>query len=295
MVLAVVTVLAALAWNSSRDSLRTTDVPKDKTDKAAVPVTPDTGITGDAQPAAATTAKPAAARPVAAKPVAAKSAATKSAAAGLPAQAGAGPKFDFYLLAMSIHAAFCADGHQRKPECRAKPMRPLVIHGLWPENLKPRTYPRDCPAPPLELEAALTLELEPFMPGMADGLHQHEWREHGGCSGLDDDRYFRSTLELARGLDAALSARLTTLQGRQADAATLRDAAESFSPGIGRTFTLHCRTVRGSGGTPVLMEVRQCVDNDGPDGAPGTLLDCATVGRRDQGCGGGFLVEGRSR
>jgi len=268
VVLAVVTVLVALAWNLSRDSLRTTDVPKDKTDKPAVAVTAD------------------ARKPTEGK----RSDASKQSAAG-----GAGPDFDFYLLAMSIHAAFCADGHQRKPECRAKPMRPLVIHGLWPENLKARTYPHDCPAAPLDLDESLTLELEPFMPGMADGLHQHEWREHGGCSGLDDDQYFRSTLELARVLDSALSARLTTLAGRQADAATLRSAAESFSPGIGRTFTLHCRTLRGSGGTAVLMEVRQCVDNDGPGGAPGTLLDCATVDRRDQGCGGGFLVEGRGR
>ena len=37
------------------------------------------------------------------------------------------------------------------------------------------------------------------MPGMADDLHEHEWREHGGCSGLDDDEYFRHALELARG------------------------------------------------------------------------------------------------
>ena len=257
VVLAVVAVAAVLAWNLARDSLRTADVPKDKTDKPAVTVTP-----------------------AAAKPA---------------AQGGTGPKFDFYLLAMTVHAAFCADGHTREPECRMKALRPLVIHGLWPENLKPRTYPHDCAAPPLALEDSLALELEPFMPGMADGLHQHEWREHGGCSGLDDDQYFRGTLELARALDAALSARLTTLAGQETDAATLRGAAESFSPGIGRTFTLHCRTLRGSGGRPVLMEVRQCVDNDGPGGAPGTLLDCAAVERRDQGCGGVFLIQGRGR
>ena len=48
---------------------------------------------------------------------------------------------------------------------------PLVIHGLWPERMEPRTYPRDCPAPPLDLEPALALELADLMPGMADGLH----------------------------------------------------------------------------------------------------------------------------
>ena len=50
---------------------------------------------------------------------------------------------------MTVHSAFCADGHERKAECRARGQRPLVIHGLWPENLEPRTYPHDCPAAPL--------------------------------------------------------------------------------------------------------------------------------------------------
>src|SRR5690606_38278540 len=107
------------------------------------------------------------------------------------------PIFDFYLLAMTVHAGFCADGRQQMAECRAgtgrAQARPLVIHGLWPERLEPRTYPSDCPAPPLRLDPALELELADFMPGITAGLHEHEWREHGGCSGLDDDEYFRRT------------------------------------------------------------------------------------------------------
>ena len=209
-----------------------------------------------------------------------------------PATQATGANFDFYLLAMTAHAAFCADGHDRKPECRARGQRPLVIHGLWPENLAPRTYPHDCAAPPLVLDRGLELELEPFMPGMADGLHEHEWREHGSCSGLDDDRYFHAALNLAHDLETLLAARLTTLQGEETDASALRETADLFGAGTGRTFTLHCRNLRGSGGKPVLMEIRQCVDNDGPGGGPGTPFDCATVERRDQGCGGGFLIAG---
>lgn len=257
VVLAVVAVGAALAWHAARDSLRTTDTPKDKTDKPAVTVT-----------------------------------ASARNAAGQP---GATPKFDFYLFAMTLHAGFCADGHEGKSECRAKQTWPLVIHGLWPENRTPRTWPHDCPAPALALDHGLELELEPFMPGMADGLHEHEWREHGSCSGLDDDQYFRAALNLAHDLETLLAARLTTLEGEETNAAALREIADLFGAGTGKTFTLHCRTLRGSGGRPVLMEVRQCVDNDGPGGTPGTLLDCASVDRRDQGCGGGFLVPGRSR
>jgi ribonuclease T2 len=211
------------------------------------------------------------------------------------ADATAGAKFDFYLLSMTAHAAFCADGHAGKRECRAHDQRPLVIHGLWPENLEPRTYPRDCPVPKLSLDPMLEQQLRELMPGMEEGLHEHEWREHGGCSGLDDDEYFQRTLELARPIDAALGARLTTLAGRETSAGELREIAELFRPGIGPTLTFHCRNLRGRDNVPVLFEVRQCVDNDGPGGAPGTLLECASVKRRDQGCGASFRVAERER
>jgi ribonuclease I len=258
VVLAVVAVVAALAWHSARDSIEKRDARGGKTPETAATVTAPGGP-------------------------------------GPTAQVVAGPKFDFYLFAMTVHAAFCADGHEQQRECRSKQTWPLVIHGLWPENLAPRTYPHDCPAPPLALDRALEAELAPFMPGMAEGLHQHEWREHGGCSGLDDDQYFRAALNLARDLETLLASRLTTLQGEVTDAAALRETADLFGAGVGKTFTLHCRTLRGSGGKPVLMEIRQCVDNDGPGGAPGTPLDCASVERRDQGCGGGFMIAGEAR
>ena len=203
--------------------------------------------------------------------------------------------FDFYLMAMTVHRAFCAENARRR-ECVTDNNRPLVIHGLWPERMEPRTYPHDCPAPGLDLDPALALELADYMPGVADGLHQHEWRTHGGCSGLDDDDYYRHALELARRLDGALSATLTTRAGSEATAAELRGIADMFSPGLGRTLTFHCRTLRDAPSRrPYLIEIRQCVDNDGPGGAPGTALACAMVRRRDQGCGESFLIAGDSR
>lgn len=203
-------------------------------------------------------------------------------------------RFDFYLLAMSLHAAFCADGHARMVECSASPNRMLVIHGLWPERLQPGAYPHDCPAPALALDPGLEYELAQYMPGMRANLHEHEWRKHGGCAGLDDDDYWRRTLALARGLDSALAARLTTLAGRETDARELRAYADEFQPGLGATLVFQCRTLRDAPGDqrnrPFLVEVRQCLDDDGPGGAPGTPLDCATLKRRDQGCGQSFLI-----
>jgi ribonuclease I len=209
------------------------------------------------------------------------------------------PAFDFYLLAMTMHAAFCDDGHADKKECRAGSKRPLVIHGLWPERLEPRTYPRDCPAPRLDLQPSQLEVLREYMPGVHSGLHLHEWREHGSCSGLDADVYFEETLLLARELDAALSGRLTTLGGEEATAAQIRAAAEAYRPGLGKTFTLHCRNLRnappGLRDRPFLVEIRQCVDNDGQLGDPETPLVCARVDRHDQGCGTSFRIARRAQ
>jgi ribonuclease T2 len=206
------------------------------------------------------------------------------------------PGFDFYLLALSVHAAFCADGHAQLSECQARAAWPLVLHGLWPENREPRSYPHDCAAPPLALDAALALDLQPYMPGMAAGLHEHEWRKHGGCTGLDDDVYFARALELTRGLEQALAARLTTLAGNETSAAELRAAAEQFRPGIGATFTLHCHTLRNAPSNlrerAYLVEIRQCFARDPVSGAPGVPLECEKLRRRDQGCGKSFMIAG---
>lgn len=207
--------------------------------------------------------------------------------------------FDFYLMTMSWHAAFCADGHERKPECAAPARHSLVIHGLWPERLQPGAYPRDCPAPRLDLEPALATELEDYMPGMRDDLHVHEWRKHGGCAGVDDDDYFRAALTLAKDLDAALSGKLATRAGQETDARELREYADEFRPGLGATLVFQCRTLRDAPAAqrrrPFLVEVRQCIDNDGPGGAPGTPFDCATFNRRDQGCGSRFGIAQAAR
>jgi ribonuclease T2 len=214
-------------------------------------------------------------------------------AAPTPASNARRRDFDFYLLALTAHPAFCADGHAREPECRT-PSVPLSIHGLWPEKLAPGKYPRDCQGPTLSLDHGLELELAPLMPGMADDLHEHEWRTHGRCSGLDDDQYFRATLELARRVDGVLRAKLTTLAGGTTHARELREYADSYEAGLGATLTFHCRTLRNAPAAhkrePYLVEIRQCVDDDGAAGAPATPLDCATVDRRDQGCGSGFRI-----
>jgi ribonuclease I len=211
---------------------------------------------------------------------------------GQKRNAGERASFDFYLLALSSHAAFCADGHSRKKECRGD-SPPISIHGLWPERLEPRTYPHDCKGPPLDLDTDLARRLAPLMPGMSDGLHEHEWREHGTCSGLDDDEYFGLMLLMASHVDTALGAHLTTLAGGRTSATALREYAEKQQRGMAATLTFHCRTIRDAPPEhrrePYLMEIRQCVD-DGREGRLFAPISCATVNRRDQGCGSGFRI-----
>jgi ribonuclease I len=129
---------------------------------------------------------------------------------------------------------------------------------------------------------------------MRSGLHNHEWRKHGSCSGLDDDEYFRAALHDARRLDAALRAHLTVHAGGELTARSLRDVADLFDAGLGDTLTFHCRTLRDAPrrGEPYLVEVRQCLDDDGANGAPGGPISCARVNRRDQGCGASFRIAG---
>jgi len=60
-------------------------------------------------------------------------------------------------------------------------------------------------------------------------------------------------------------------------------------PGFGQSVVFMCKNPRSQDYTKrrraYLYEVRVCIDNDGAGGAPGTLLRCADVQRRDQGCG----------
>jgi ribonuclease T2 len=203
------------------------------------------------------------------------------------------PSFDFYLLALTSHPAFCADGHARERECRAGDSLPISIHGLWPERLAPGQYPHDCAGPALDLEPGTERDLAALMPGMVQRLHEHEWRKHGTCSGLDDDQYFQAAVQRAGEVDRVLGPQLTTYAGRQIDAVALRAAVDQRAPGMSGTLTFHCRTLRDAPRRqrrdPFLVEIRQCIERD-ERGAPGEAVSCATVDRRDQGCGRSFRI-----
>ncbi len=216
------------------------------------------------------------------------------------AAAARSARFDFYLLALTLEPAFCEDGNQRIGQCRALDgaafeRTPLVLHGLWPEVRQNGAWPRDCAGPRLALEPATRAELGRWMPGAREGLDRHEWRTHGTCSGLDDDEYFRAAIAATRRANEALGEAIRRQAGRGTTAGELRAAADRAEPGFGQHLVFMCRTLRSADPAkrrrPHLIEVRVCLDDDGPRGGPGSLLRCADVGRRDQGCGGGFVID----
>lgn len=108
---------------------------------------------------------------------------------------GAGPRFDFYVLALSWSPSYCesegegASGQQ----CRSGRPYSFVVHGLWPQFEK--GFPQDCDTTEPDVPRETLAELYDLMPSA--GLIRHEWRTHGTCTGLDQKDYF-TVLRAAR-------------------------------------------------------------------------------------------------
>ena len=101
--------------------------------------------------------------------------------------ASQGSGFDYYLLALSWAPQFCAASNRNdSSECDLSRHYAFVVHGLWPQNNN-GSYPENC-APARPVAGAAVRQLLPIMP--SSGLIQHEWREHGTCTGLDPQTYF---------------------------------------------------------------------------------------------------------
>ena len=133
------------------------------------------------------------------------------------------------------------------------------------------------------------------MPGVSAGLERHEWRKHGTCSGLSAEAYFASALDLTERAAGALAPGLRAAAGRSVNAATLRAEVAKNDPELADSLLFVCKNLRTRRAEqqrrPYLIEVRVCADNDGPAGAPGKLLACTSVQRRDQGCGASFWID----
>ena len=99
-------------------------------------------------------------------------------------------QFDYYLLTLSWAPDFC-DSHPQQMnsrECGRGNHVGFIVHGLWPQ-FEAGGYPKQC-APAQPVATDIVTRMLPLM--MDAGLVQHEWRDHGTCSGLDAGAYFDS-------------------------------------------------------------------------------------------------------
>ena len=96
--------------------------------------------------------------------------------------------FDYYLLSMSWAPDFCAlpSGNKDPRECGRGRQTGFVVHGLWPQGDQGRG-PERCGHPRPVAERIVQTMLN-YIP--TDSLIQHEWTNHGSCTGLSAEDYF---------------------------------------------------------------------------------------------------------
>jgi ribonuclease T2 len=96
--------------------------------------------------------------------------------------------FDFYVLSLSWSPTWCKAEPGRVGDRQCKEQRRFIVHGLWPQN--ERGWPQYCRSnEPDRVPSSMMRVIGDVMPSI--GLAGHEWRKHGACSGLSQERYFR--------------------------------------------------------------------------------------------------------
>lgn len=108
-----------------------------------------------------------------------------------PGTAGAGGRageFDYYVLALSWNAAWCASTGDARGDTKCAPggQTGFVVHGLWPQH--EYGWPQDCTTSQRDPNRAETAAMADVMG--SSGLAWYEWKKHGRCSGLAPSAYF---------------------------------------------------------------------------------------------------------
>jgi ribonuclease T2 len=175
--------------------------------------------------------------------------------------------FDYYLLTLSWAPDYCAmpNANRNSRECGSGNHVGFVVHGLWPQ-FNNGGYPREC-APARPVASDIVNRMLAYIP--AAGLIQHEWKEHGTCSGLDTATYFGQVRqafdsvkipEQYKTLNHSIQVTPNNVE------VNFQAANESFPVGA---FHVGC------GGGKELSDVRICFTKDlHPEACPVTERDC---------------------
>ena len=166
------------------------------------------------------------------------------------------------ILAASWQPAFCETRPGVK-ECRTQTAHRFdadhfALHGLWPQP-RNKAYCSVAPAliradkkrrwlalPKLRLTPRTRSELQRVMPGVASGLHRHEWVKHGSCySNKGAEHYYRVSLDLMHELNASrVRALFRAHLGKRLSSRAVRLAFDdSFGRGAGKRVRIQCKRV----------------------------------------------------
>jgi ribonuclease T2 len=104
-----------------------------------------------------------------------------------PNREGQAGEFDYYLVSLSWAPTYCLTHANDGEECSGKGYG-FVLHGLWPQY-DAGGYPENC-ATEFDLSNDAMAKGRTLYP--SERLMQHEWREHGTCSGVDALSYFNA-------------------------------------------------------------------------------------------------------
>lgn len=97
-------------------------------------------------------------------------------------------EFDYYVLALSWSANWCAiEGDAKNsPQCDTSEDHGWIMHGLWPQFH--RGYPSYCHTAKRPPSRGMTNDMAGIMG--TGGLAWHQWKKHGTCTDLSASDYF---------------------------------------------------------------------------------------------------------
>lgn len=141
---------------------------------------------------------------------------------------------DLYVFAYSWEAEFCYGTDY--PGCNnPQPFwyNNFIIHGLWPQYSS-GGYPSSCTTEKYDSASAQYVGWDTMTQYWPDVKYvetdpnytefwEHEWSKHGTCSGLSQDDYFQTTVNLAKSFGTPQSLIDASTKGTTLDANTLRN------------------------------------------------------------------------
>lgn len=108
--------------------------------------------------------------------------------------------FEFYVFASEWRGSICSYN-----KCSLDSASNFWnIHGLWPsDGSQGVNFCSEEKFDPSQL-SGLESSVAKYWSGLYsddNGFHSHEWQKHGTCSGMDQETYFSTTIQLALHLD----------------------------------------------------------------------------------------------